>query len=169
MHNACRSEHANFIWVAQGWISDFTLRLRLRVALGCCGFRRCRDCRQNRLRHRCGRASAGGAIAGRLAACSGVQGSEPECETSNLKKPQGAVLISLRKDSMDTGMGCIGSCAPRCCGVRGRSPARTAARSCCCALSAPRTSSRLYNSRELPRWWPWASLSGPRMLGTSSI
>ena len=114
-------------------------------------------------------ASAGGVTAGKLVACSGVQGSEPGCEISNLKKPQGAVLISLRKDSMETGMAGMGSCAPRCCGVRGRSPARTAARSCCCARSAPRTSSRLYNSRELPRWWPWESLSGPRILGTSSI
>ena len=120
----------------------------------------------------CGTNVAAGACeatTGKLVAWSGVQGSEPGCKTSNLKKPQGAVLMSLRKDSMETGMAGIGSCAPLCCGVRGRSPDRTAARSCCCALSAPRTSSRLYNSRELPRWWPWESLSGPRILGTSSI
>ena len=56
--------------------------------------------------------------------------------------------MSFRKNSGDKGMGCIGSCAPLCW------PAKTDVRICCWALSAPKTSSRLYNSRELPRWWP---------------
>ena len=165
MHNASRSEHANFLRAAQGCCDDIKIRLGLRVALGGGGFCRSRGCRQVRIRHGCGRMC-------RRWQCRhsrSLRRRPRERARGNRKKPHGAKLMSLRKDSRDTGMGCIGSCAPLCCGVRGRSPASTAARSCCCALSAPRTSSRLCISRELPLWWPWASLSGPRMLGTSSI
>ena len=55
MHNASRSEHANFLRAAQGCCDDIKIRLGLRVALGGGGFCRSRGCRQVRIRHGCGR------------------------------------------------------------------------------------------------------------------